>query len=425
MTHRLPRNDAAPEKTLLKGGVAHQYRPLALKALIAGHGVSVGQLALHVKQPSGLPLSRSAMQFLLNYDVWPKYTSAASIKEQVESYLASRGVPAALLAGAWAVDEQLQQRTNRRYELSARAPRTKAREEASDDDQPDIPEKEMLSAAARKHFQIFRDPFIDEIRGPEDIYMSADQRYIREAMYQTAKNGGFIAVIGESGAGKTTLRLDLIERVNRDGLPIHFIQPRVIDKSRLTARMVCEAILGDLAPNEVPPNSLERLTRKVERVLLESYKAGNRHVLLIEESQDLEPRALKHLKRFYELQAGYVKLLSVILVGQPELRNLLDERQHFDLREVIRRCEVAELQPLDGNVREYLALKFDRVGKQIEDVFTTDAFEAIVSRLTRDSSRGKVSMVYPLVVNNITTKAMNLAASMGEQKISAEVVREV
>jgi type II secretory pathway predicted ATPase ExeA len=283
----------------------------------------------------------------------------------------------------------------------------------------------MLSPAARKHFQIFRDPFIDEIRSSDDIYLAADQRYIREAMYVTARNGGFIAVIGESGAGKSTLRLDLIERVHKESLQVLFIQPRAIDKKRLTARMICEAILADLAPDVSPPQSLERLSRRVEKVLTESYKTGNRHVLMIEESQDLEPRALKHLKRFYELQAGYVKLLSIILVGQPELKNLLDERQHFDLREVIRRCEIAELQPLDGNVRDYLELKLKGAGKRLDEIFTPDAFEAIVARLTRDSSRGKVSMVYPLVVNNITTKAMNLAASMGEARISADVVKEV
>ena len=53
------------------------------------------------------------------------------------------------------------------------------------------------------------------------------------------------------------------------------------------------------------------------------------------------------------------------------------------------------------------------------------AIVAIVARLTRDSSRGRVSMVYPLVVNNLVTKAMNLAASLGEKLVSAEVVKEV
>ena len=411
-------------KRLVKDGVVHDYRPLKLKALLVRYRIPVGKLAAAVAKVDGKPLSRTAMQFILNFDRWPTYTPRESIIRHVERYLLACDVQRHDLQGVWALDDDAQRTADHRYD-SGGHPGFNDRPNPQLDQHPDIPEREMLSPAARKHFQIFRDPFIDEIRGPEDIYMAADQRYIREAMYQTARNGGFVAVIGESGAGKTTLRLDLIERVHKESLQILFIQPRAIDKSRLTSRMICEAILADLAPSERPPQSLERLARKVEKVLVESYKTGNRHVLMIEESQDLEPRALKHLKRFYELQAGYQKLLSVILVGQPELRNLLDERQHFDLREVIRRCEIAELLPLDGNVKEYLTLKLKRAGKEVEDVFSADAFQAIVMRLTRDSSRGKVSMVYPLVVNNLATKAMNLAAKLGEARISAEVIKEV
>jgi type II secretory pathway predicted ATPase ExeA len=411
-----------PQRVQERGNARRPYRPIRLRELLVRHSIPHADLAAAVKQANGKPMSRTALSFLMNYAEWPASTPPESIREQVERYLASRGVSGLDLDLIWQPDEAAQ--------VNSSEPRTghhawPRRGSVPEQELIDIPEKEMLSPAAKKHFTIFRDPFIDEIRGPEDIYMAADQRYIREAMYQTARNGGFIAVVGESGAGKTTLRLDLVDRVMKENLQVQFIQPRVIDKKKLTARMVCEAILSDLAPSESHPHSTERISRKVEKILTESYKTGNRHVLMIEESQDLEPLALKHLKRFYELQSGYVKLLSIILIGQPELKNLLDERQHFELREVIRRCEIAELQPLDSNVRDYLVLKFERAGKKIGEVFSDDAFAAIVARLTRDSARGKVSMVYPLVVNNMVTRAMNLAASMGEARISAEVVKEV
>lgn len=64
----------------------------------------------------------------------------------------------------------------------------------------------MLSPAAKRHFKIFRDPFQDDVASPEDVFMSDEQRYILEAMIQTAKAGGITAVIGESGSGKSTLR---------------------------------------------------------------------------------------------------------------------------------------------------------------------------------------------------------------------------
>jgi type II secretory pathway predicted ATPase ExeA len=410
-------------KSIRRGSSTRQFQPIRLLGVLAEYAIPHKALAAALTRKNGQPMSRTALSFLVNYGEWPKHTPREELRERIEHYLLHKGgVPREIVATVWAPDEHTfatQNRPAARGRLATQPP------PHIDPTDFDLPEKEMLSPQAKKHFQIFRDPFLDEIRGPEDIYLAADQRYIREAMYQTAKNGGFIAVVGESGAGKTTLRHDLIDRVMKEGGQVLFIQPRVIDKTRLTARIVCEAILGDLAPSEVAPVSLERLARKVEKILTESYHLGNRHVLLIEEAQDLEPRALKHLKRFYELQAGYAKLLSIILVGQPELKNLLDERQHFELREVIRRCEIAELMPLDTNVREYVAHKFDRIGKAPSDVFSPDAFDAIVARLTRDSSRGRVSMVYPLVVNNLVTKAMNLAASLGEKLVSAEVVKEV
>ena len=62
---------------------------------------------------------------------------------------------------------------------------------------------EMLSPAAKRHFNLFRDPFEDDVQGPDDIYLSADQRYIREAMFQACRQGGWLmAVCGEPGSGK-------------------------------------------------------------------------------------------------------------------------------------------------------------------------------------------------------------------------------
>jgi ATPase subunit of ABC transporter with duplicated ATPase domains len=75
--------------------------------------------------------------------------------------------------------------------------------------------------ATKKAFGLFRDPFADEaMQGAEDVFTTPDIRYVREALFQTARHGGFLAVIGESGAGKSTLRRDLIERVNRENAPV-------------------------------------------------------------------------------------------------------------------------------------------------------------------------------------------------------------
>ena len=101
----------------------------------------------------------------------------------------------------------------------------------------------MLSQKAKKHFKLFVDPFIDDVQKPEDVFLSPEQIYIRESMFYVAQHGGFLAVIGESGAGKTTLRRDLIDRIQRENHTITTIQPQIIDKSRLTAGSLCEAII--------------------------------------------------------------------------------------------------------------------------------------------------------------------------------------
>lgn len=67
--------------------------------------------------------------------------------------------------------------------------------------------KQALFPVAKKHFGLFRDPFAEDIRSADDVFSSADVRYVCEALFQTAKHGGFMAVVGESRAGKSTLTL--------------------------------------------------------------------------------------------------------------------------------------------------------------------------------------------------------------------------
>lgn len=94
---------------------------------------------------------------------------------------------------------------------------------------------------------------------------------------------------------------------------------------------------------------------------------------------------------------------------------------------MIRRCEVAELRPLNGNLEDYLTLKFKRVGKQLNEIFDQDSFEALRTRLVQRQrgSNQVISMMYPLVVNNAIRKAMNVAADIGNPKVNAELIKGV
>ena len=406
----------APAANLKEKG----YMPIKLKSALLQYGVPQSVWAAAIIQPNGRPLSASAGAEILNWGLWPRLTPRETIVTATEALLRSRGMPEAEIATLWdASSGQLHHNVHPVGVHAGINPRKST--------QPDIEPLEvvMLSAAAKAHFKLFRDPFTDDVQSADDIFLSADQRYIREAMFSTAKHGGFLAVVGESGAGKTVLRRDLIDRVQRESQPVIVIQPRLIDKGTLTASAICEAIIDDMRPGTSIRRSLEGKARLVEKILTESSRAGNAHTLLIEEAHDLTVSTLKYLKRFWELEDGFKKLLSIILVGQPELKNRLDERMNYEAREVIRRCEIAELMPLNMHLEGYLALKFQRVGKKINDLCETDAFDAMRERLTRSArdNSGAISMVYPLLINNLVTKALNLCPEIGAQKISADVVK--
>lgn len=405
--------------------------PLRLKTTLLRHGIRHDTISDRLLQTggarSGLPFSRSAFTRILNGNWRPSHTPWADVVRQVEAQLAEHGVPADEIAQIWEEDTVQHHSTK---PLNTRIGEDRSHPSANDN-AIEI-EPEMLSAQAKRHFNLFRDPFVDDVQGPDDLFMSADQRYVREAMFQAAKSSGWlIAVIGESGSGKTTLRRETIDRINRERVPAVVIQTKIFDKEKLTASSICHAILADVNPSVQPKRSLEALARQVEKALTDSSRSGQTHVLMIEEAHDLNIQTLKYLKRFWEMEDGFKKLLSIVLIGQPELNKKLDERTYYEAREVIRRCEIVRLLPLDNQVGDYLALKFRRIGADHRQVFDDSALDAIrmhpkMSRAVRTAGGNEVvSLTYPLVVNNLVTRAMNEAAEHGAPRVTADIIKGV
>ncbi|WP_216110717.1 ExeA family protein [Aquisalimonas asiatica] len=397
--------------------------PLKAKKIMAALGLRRADLASFLTMPNGPRPSNPTVGHILNRGYWPERSASRSmLQSQLKAFLRQSGAAEEDVEVALEIDDGLFQPSSTDQDRArlgqATAPIA--------DEETQLPENEMLSQLARRHFSLFRDPFMDDVQGPDDVFLSPGQRYIREYMFSTAKHGGFLAVIGESGAGKSVLRRDLLDRIQRDGESITPIMPRIIDKGRLTAGAVCDSIIADIS-QERPRKELEAKARQIERLLTDSSRGGNSHVLIIEEAHDLTIPTLKYLKRFWELEDGFRRLLSIILVGQPELRGTLDERRNRQACEVIRRIEVAEMEPLNGHLQEYLTLKFKRIGKELAACFDPDAFGVMEERLMlrSRSSREPISMLYPLVVNNLVVKCMNLAAEVGSQKVNAEIVKGV
>jgi type II secretory pathway predicted ATPase ExeA len=284
----------------------------------------------------------------------------------------------------------------------------------------------MLNLNTRKTFGIFKDPFTDDVANSDDVYLNDASRFAAEYLYQTAKAGGMVALVGESGSGKSTIRRYAVDRMQAEGQKVRIISPRIIDKGRLTASLICDAIIADCS-TEKPRRTLEAKARQVEHILTNSSRSGFSHILMIEEAHDLSIQTLKYLKRFWELEDGFKKLLAIVLVGQIEMKAKLDESKNWEAREIIRRMEILELEPLDGKeIAQYLDIKFRRLNKERKEVFTDDACAALGRKLLRQARNDVVySAAYPLLVNNWARRAMNLAASMKVKIVDADVVNSL
>jgi type II secretory pathway predicted ATPase ExeA len=447
------------EFLLTEGGervaqVAYQlkFKPIILKQLILDCGFTQEQIARE-----GLRAGESVMNLIVNRNYAP--TTIKDYKERIEGWLSRNENALVWLKGNGLAMKDIWQTLNSRehraksieFLNSSHSPAfggqalSSSLRQARHSNQgrkcaatraikPCIPgdpgiitvswEVEMISQEAMKHFKIFRNPFVDDIQKDNDIYMSEEHRYIEAAMLDCARHGGFLAVIGEVGSGKSVMRRKVVEQLRRDG-DILVVYPQMIDKTRLTAASICDAIIMDIS-DERPKMKLEQKTRQVQHLLVSRSKNNYRSCLIIEEAHDLNTHTLKYLKRFYELEDGYRKLLAIILIGQTELKHMFNEQLHVDMREVIRRCQVAEIQGLNGHIKDYLVLKFKRVGADLGSIFHNGSLEALAKRLTSKDRQSKtISHAFPLLVNNYAARAMNMAFEMGETLVTEEVVMAI
>lgn len=382
---------------------------MTLKELLAKHKISQRTLA------DGIGLSPASINSLVNTGAYPKSLDRAKIDADIVKFLQSKGIDTSRLIICPNPKTQAQQpQTNQQEDLM-------------------LLRKQTLTLSAKKHFGLFANPFTSDIRSSNELFLSNDVHYVRETLLHTAKHGGFVAVTGESGAGKTTLKRDLIDRIAKENQPIIVTQPYVlatedndIKGKTLKSAHIAESILHALAPLENAKRSPEARFRQIHELLKESHKAGNKHLLIIEEAHSLPLPTLKHLKRFFELEDGYQKLLGIVLIGQNELALKLSE-QNPAILEVVQRCEIATLDPIAPNeLASYLS---HRLGKQkpLNQIIDDSGILAMTNKLVRTDNKGKVvqSLLYPLAVGNLITGAMNLCAELGVPVINADVINNL
>ncbi|HSX60240.1 MAG TPA: AAA family ATPase [Tahibacter sp.] len=384
-----------------------------LKTVLAENSITHDQLA------NDVGLSRPALSALVNHDRWPVSTNARELRAAISKFLQARGIDAKRV-----FCKEASPRANAATPSSQ--PQTQVQENQM------LLRKQTLSQAARRVFNLQRNPFAEPTQHT-DVFMSPDIRYVREAMHGVTRHGGFLAVVGESGAGKSTLREELLDRVQREKQSVLVAQPYVLGMEdsdskgkTLRAQHIAESIMSAVAPLARIASSPEQRFAQLHKVLIGSSRAGNMHVLIIEEAHALPVPTLIHLKRFIELKDGMRPLLGVILMGQSELVLKLSQADQR-VREVVQRLEIVQLPPLDAQLESYLAHKFERAGTALTRVLEPGAIEALRVRLTPTDSRRRQegSLLYPLAVQNVLTAAINAAAELGCERVTADIVKEV
>lgn len=376
-----------------------------------------------------LDVSPATINLIVKHGKYPK-KNAAVLKQQIIELLVSKGLTEKEITTAMDAVQ-----LNSDNDQASETERTAAHPQENEE-QLMLLRKQTLTPQAKKQFMLFKNIFTEDIRDAKDLYQNADINYVRESMWQAAKgHTSFIAVVGQSGSGKTTLREELHDRIEREREAVIVIEPYVLATEdndakgkTLKSLHIAEAILAALAPSTNAKRSPEARFRQIHHLLKESCRAGQHHLLVIEEAHSLPIPTLKHLKRFLELKNGFTPLLSIILIGQDELKIKLAENNP-EVREVVQRCEIVTLEPFTRNgLEEYLQQRCKAAGRDLKEFIDESGLDAICTKLTRNVTRNSQqseSLLYPLAVGNLLTGALNVAAELGTGMITADLVMEV
>ena len=226
---------------------------------------------------------------------------------------------------------------------------------------------------------------------PKFLYLSpTHQEALQHLKFGVFEKKGFIVIIGEVGCGKTTLCRQFLNDLETDG---RFDTALILNPSVNETQML-RAILTELG---AAPAYAEQpdLLGQLNRVLLERIAAGREILLIIDEAQNLSYAVLEQVRLLSNLETDKHKLLQIVLMGQPELKDVLRQPE---LRQLRQRVLVHyELKPLSRHdLTHYVQHRLTRAGSQGRPWFTRWALHAV-----HGYSKG-----IPRVANNLCDKAL-------------------
>ncbi|HVW09177.1 MAG TPA: AAA family ATPase [Bryobacteraceae bacterium] len=363
---------------------------MTLQDAIKNTGVSQNQFARIVH------IHKSAIVRLAAHGVWPVRIPRGQIKGRIAEYLASQGIDPCNVI--WPGEE---------------------------DHKPINPMKEgielmSLDTHVLQHFGLKQNPFSNDVEAEEDVMRFRGYENVEAAIRETIDQRGFLAVIAESGSGKTTI-WDGIEAEYAGKGDVQISKPQMKGKDHMTPEHIARALIHDLSGGErVRPNAEDR-GRQLSQ-LLRGARGGaqdRKVVLYIDDAHFVTQSVLRQLKTFFEEKIGRFRLMSIILVGLPMLKNKLSE-----FPEIGNRVRLVEVPPVP--VKEYLDFKLCRVGALTDRVFSEDGLHAFLDRFRNNTRRPPLGR--PLVINAMCIRAMvrlvNNGAAAGE-RITREIVDQI
>ncbi|MDH3647350.1 MAG: AAA family ATPase [Gammaproteobacteria bacterium] len=244
---------------------------------------------------------------------------------------------------------------------------------------------------------------------PDPQYLYLSNRHgeaLAHLLYGVSESGGFIQLTGEVGTGKTLLTRTLLERLPED------IDLAVILNPRLTAREFLETIFDELHVDRPAQASIKVLVDELNSHLLNAHATGRHTVLLVDEAQNLDTDVLEQLRLLTNLETTKQKLLQIILVGQPELRQTLARN---DLRQLAQRItgryHLSNLSPVETSA--YIRHRLEVAGAQ-RRIFGRSALSEV----------HRVSGGVPRLINVICDRSLLGAYTNEKAEVNRQIVRE-
>jgi general secretion pathway protein A len=245
---------------------------------------------------------------------------------------------------------------------------------------------------------------------PDPRYLYLSERHaeaLAHLLYGINEAGGFVQLTGEVGTGKTTIVRSLLAQTPKNAEIALILNPKVTAPEFLLT--ICEE-LGIGVPDSAL-GSLKDLVDILSQYLLRAHAAGQRVVLVVDEAQNLAPEVLEQVRLLTNLETNTQKLLQIILIGQPELRELLARNE---LRQLAQRITGRyHLNPLSREESAAYVLHRLRVAGATTDIFAPGALNEIF----------RLSQGVPRVINVICDRALLGAYSLDRHRVTAKLVR--